>query len=578
MMARHGSQRESQQDGNQDFEAAPSAIPEKADPHMAAQPFIRLPVRHPVRFLKGIVLLIGSSLKLKLILSVVGIVGLALGSAPWSTVKMQERQLLLDAQEHLESVQTLLKTVVAANMLIGNREDIQRLIEMVGSKEDIKLVRIFDTDGVIHFSSNPDERGNHVGATELPRYRGATDPVILSTERGVVTHTLLQPMFNEPACHSCHPPEQKVLGILQISLSLDETWRRIAGLRRSALWATLIALAVIIGGISLSFTLFIGQPLDRLVAVMAQAERGDLGARSKADRGDEIGRLAGHFNEMVSKLDIAHQELERYHHEQLARADRLATIGEMAAAIAHEIRNPLTGISGVLSVLSRDFPGDDPRREVVRQSHLLIDRLNKSVEDILHYSRPSLPHFQPVDLGSVIKQSLSLVEGEARKARVRVVNQTTSGQGSDAESPIVNADPQQILQVSINLVLNALQATAAGGEVFVRTDVVDNHGGERRVRIEITDNGKGMTAEEVAKAFHPFFSTKAQGTGLGLAIAKQIVEQHHGVIALYSTPGQGTRVRVELPAHQPPAERGSAESGSAESGSAESGSAESDKT
>ncbi len=561
-MVCHGSQKESQ-GSKHDFETAPSASPERTEPRTGVQLFIRLPLRHPVRFLKGIAALVGSSLRLKLILSIVLVVGLALGSAPWSTVKMQERQLLLDAQEHLEAVQTLLKTVVAANMLIGNREDIQRLVEMVGSKADIKLVRIFDTEGVIRFSSNPAERGNHVGATELPRYRGATDPVILSTEGGTVTHTLLQPMFNQPACHSCHSPEQKVLGILQIGLSLDETWGRIAGLRRSALWATVIALAVIVGGISLSFTLFIGQPLDRLAAVMAQAERGDLGARAKADRGDEIGRLARHFNEMVSKLDVAHQELEHYHHEQLARADRLATIGEMAAAIAHEIRNPLTGISGVLSVLSRDFPGDDPRREVVRQSHLLINRLNKSVEDILHYSRPSLPHFQPVDLDSVIAQSLSLVEGEARKARVRVVNQNTLEQRPDAEAPTVNADPQQILQVVINLVLNAIQATAAGGEVFLRTAVVGNHGGERSARIEITDNGKGMTAEEVAKAFHPFFSTKAQGTGLGLAIAKQIVEQHHGVIALHSTPGQGTRVQVELPAHQPSAERGSAESGKA---------------
>jgi hypothetical protein len=501
-----------------------------------------------MQFPKRITAALGSSLKLKLILFILSILGLTVGIAPWSAIKMQERQLLKSSQEHLRALQELLKTIISTSMIAEDRENVQRVIEVIGLHEDVKEVRIFDTNGVIHFSSHADERGTRLSPTEESSYHGLTDPVIVVREGETVRHTLLQPMFNQPACFKCHPSDQKVLGILQISLSLDQTWRQLANLKRSALIATLITGGVVVLGIWLSLTLLIDQPLQQLVAVMGRAEGGDLSARAEIHNTDELGRLAGHFNEMISKLDGAQQELARYHQEQLARADRLATIGEMAAAIAHEIRNPLTGISGVLSVLTRDFPDDDPRREIVRQTHLLIERLNKSVEDVLHYSRPSVPQFHPVKLGDTIAQTLSLVEGEAKKAQVRVLQEPVDQDG-DSASSTVNADAHQLQQVFMNLMLNAIQATPAGGQISIRTHVSKNGDSRKLIGVEIEDSGKGMTAAEAAKAFHPFFSTKAQGTGLGLAIAKQIVEQHQGQISLRSEPGKGTCVRVVLPVY-----------------------------
>jgi signal transduction histidine kinase len=286
--------------------------------------------------------------------------------------------------------------------------------------------------------------------------------------------------------------------------------------------------------------------LQRLVEVMERAAQGDFSARAQTRQKDEIGQLARRFNDMIAKLQIAQEELQRYHHEQLARAERLATIGEMAAAIAHEIRNPLTGISGALSVLSRGFPNDDPRREIVRETHLLIDRLNKSVQEILVYSRPAQPQLQAVNVDDVVNRALLLVEGAAQKAKVDIIRQSAADSGA-AALPTVPADPHQIQQVLMNLVLNAVQATPAGGRVSIRTYLSRDHDRADCACIEIEDNGKGMTSEEAAKAFQPFFSTKTEGTGLGLPIAKQIVEQHGGRISLDSTSGKGTCVRVELP-------------------------------
>ncbi len=501
-------------------------------------------------FATGIARAIRSSLKLKLVLFIIALLGLTIGIAPWSAIRMQQAQLLRASHEHLRTLHEMLRdAIVDTCMLTGNPDSVQQLLESVSRHQEVEAARLFDTAGLIRYSSHLQERGGRLSPAELSRFFGQPDPMLVSGEGGTTVHTLVRPMFNQPACTKCHPADQKILGILQVSLSLNPVWQQLATLKRSAIVATLIALAVIVVGVWLSLTLFVDQPLQRLVAVMARAEGGDLSARVQADSSDELGRLARNFDSMISKLDTAQQELARYHQEQLARADRLATIGEMAAAIAHEIRNPLTGISGALSVLSRNFAADDPRRDIVRETHLLIDRLNKSVEEILHYSRPSQPQLHIVHLADIIERTVSLLEGEARKARVSITKQSNDPAGSAL--PAVNADPYQLQQVLTNLVLNAIQASTGGGEIRIRAFAADNTAGQPCACVEIEDSGKGMSADEIAKAFQPFFSTKAQGTGLGLAIAKQIVEQHGGFIALRSTPGTGTCVEVELPAYSP---------------------------
>lgn len=499
---------------------------------------------------------IRSSLKLKLVLFIIALLGLTIGIAPWSAIRMQQWQLLRASHEHLRTVHEMLRdAIVDTCMLTGNPDAVQQLLESVSRHQEVEAVRLFDTAGSIRYSSHPEERGGRLSPAELSRFYGQPDPVLISGEGGATVHTLVRPMFNQPACTTCHPADQKILGILQVSLSLNPVWQQLATLKRSAIVATMIALAVIVVGVWLSLTFFVDQPLQRLVAVMARAEGGDLSARVQTDSSDELGRLARNFDSMISKLETAQQELARYHQEQLARADRLATIGEMAAAIAHEIRNPLTGISGALSVLSRNFSTDDPRRDIVRQTHLLIDRLNKSVEEILHYSRPSQPQMQVAHLDDIINRTVSLLEGEARTARVSIIKEDVDPTGGVGPLPAVNADPYQLQQVVTNLVLNAIQASTAGGEIRIRTRATDNTAGQSCACIEIEDSGKGMSTDEVAKAFHPFFSTKAQGTGLGLAIAKQIVEQHGGRITLRSSLGTGTCVHVELPAYSPTASR-----------------------
>lgn len=482
------------------------------------------------------------SLKLKFTLIIVGVLALTVGVAPWGAIKMQEAQLLEASAQRLEALERMVATITSMYMLSEERHSVQQKLEATRDHQDIYRLRILTPDGVVAFSSHREEVGGRISNEELSQYIGRPEPLVRKTAGGI-THTLIRPLFNQPGCHSCHDAQKKVLGIIQVTLSLSDISQRIASLRESALVATLITLAVVSLGIWLSLSFLIDRPLQRLVEVMERVAGGDLSAQALVTSNDEIGQLAFRLNHMISELRAAQERLNAYHKEQLARADRLATIGEMAAAIAHEIRNPLTGIRGVLSVLSRDFPEDDARRGIIRQTNQLVDRLSKSVDDILHYSRPSPPRLQSVHLSEIVTPVVSLLSGEARKAGVALITETASVDGSRK----ANVDPHQIQQVLVNLILNALQATPAGGEVHIRA-TSSSVEGQQQIVLEIEDNGKGMNPGEVEKAFHPFFSTKAHGTGLGLAIAKQVVERHAGRISLSSTLGKGTLVRVEIPA------------------------------
>lgn len=500
-----------------------------------------------MRLVGAIKAAVANSFKAKLSLFLVVLLGLTIGVAPWCAIRLQEHQLRELSHSHLIAVRELLEKVVAASMLARNRDDIQQVIEALGRHEDVGRVRVLDTEGVIHFSAHPEELGRHVAGAELYAQDARGNLGMLNERDPAGDYTLVQPMRNETACHACHDPSRPVLGMLQVSLSADRARRQMAVLSRLAFGATVIALGGMVAGLWFGLSRLIDRPLGQLVQAMARAKQGDLGTRVATHSTDELGRVARHFNEMLSQLQFAQEAIERHRKEQMARADRLATIGEMATIVAHEIRNPITGIVGVISVLSRELASDDPRVRVVRETQHLIERLNKTVNDLEDYARPSPPDIKPVLLDHLIDRSLSVVDAAARQGAITIVRESSVPEKPEGTPRRVHVDPRQIQQALVNLILNAIQASPAGGQIRIRTGLSAEHGDPSWARIEIEDDGHGMSADQTARAFSPFFTTKTQGTGLGLAIARQIVEQHGGRVALFSRYEEGTQVRVELP-------------------------------
>ena len=283
------------------------------------------------------------------------------------------------------------------------------------------------------------------------------------------------------------------------------------------------------------------RPIKELSSAARKVAGGNFDVQVPADRLDEMGTLAGAFNEMTAKLSRA-RELEM----QLHQAEKGAVVGRLAAAIAHEIRNPLNYINLTLDHLRSSFaPADQNKRatfvKLTEQLKTEVARINRHISDFLKYSRPSKLELQTVDIRAEAEDALRLVEGRAEECGIK------TNIIQDGELPPVIADRESLRSVFTNLVINAVEAiNGVGGKVSIKL----SNPGPNSVRVEITDSGCGIAADDISKVFEPYFSTKETGTGLGLAIVKKAVDDHGGTINVTSKKGDGTTFTIILPAKE----------------------------
>ncbi|MFQ5429038.1 MAG: ATP-binding protein [Phycisphaerae bacterium] len=244
------------------------------------------------------------------------------------------------------------------------------------------------------------------------------------------------------------------------------------------------------------------------------------------------------MNETYREDLIRHMKIAEHteYEAKLSASEHLAAVGQLAASLAHEIKNPLAGISGAIQILGAGLAGDHPHKEIITEVLNQIDRLDAAVKDVLVYARPKPPDPARVNLGRALERALLLFRAQPAFRGVNVTCEDLSGEY------IVEVDETQIQQVFANLILNAAHACESGGRIFCRIGREDG-----RVRVTIEDDGIGIPEEILPRVFEPFFTTKAKGTGLGLPICRRIIEAHHGTLELQSEAGGGTRVTVLLP-------------------------------
>jgi signal transduction histidine kinase len=293
----------------------------------------------------------------------------------------------------------------------------------------------------------------------------------------------------------------------------------------------------ICGALLVVLTYTVQRPMVELQQKIAQLGGGDLSVSvSFAHRNDEIGDLGRNFNQMVQQLRENRHEIERLHRTQMSRAEHMATLGEMATGLAHEIRNPLAGIAGVIEIIGRDLPPTSPARAVVKDVRQEIARINRIVTDLLQTARPHPPKVRKSDLNTTVEHAVMLGRQQGLSKAVEITLH------KDPSLPEVEHDSDQIHQVLLNLLLNALQAIDHNGKIAVTLELQTSS-----AVIEVSDNGRGIPPELLPNIFRPFFTTKGDGTGLGLSLARRIIEDHQGRIDVTSTVGKGTTFTVVLP-------------------------------
>jgi len=285
----------------------------------------------------------------------------------------------------------------------------------------------------------------------------------------------------------------------------------------------------------------IQRPMVELQEKMAKVSEGELDvAVSFSRRNDEIGDLGRNFNHMMQQLRESREEIERLHRTQMSRAEHMATLGELATGLAHEIRNPLAGIAGVIEIVGRDLPSTSPARAVVKDVRQEIARINRTLTDLLETARPHPPQIRQSNLNTTVEHAVMLARQQVLSKPIRIELQKAP------DLPEVDHDSDQIHQVLLNLLLNAVQAMDGEGTVRVEIGSQESH-----AVLLVSDTGRGIPPQHLANIFRPFYTTKGNGTGLGLSLARRIVEEHHGRIEVSSVEGSGSKFTVLLPFHAP---------------------------
>jgi two-component system NtrC family sensor kinase len=281
-------------------------------------------------------------------------------------------------------------------------------------------------------------------------------------------------------------------------------------------------------------------PIKNLVSASHRWAKGDLDYRVKTTGTNEISELANTFNLMASSLKERDEKLKEYTSQQLMKSERLATLGQLAAGVAHEINNPLGAILMYTHLALEELEGNDNLRKNLEKAITEASRCKDIVKGLLDFAHQTEPKIEEADINETLERILDVVKDQALFHNVRITKNIC------AYLPKVSVDVGQIQQVFTNVVLNAAEAMAGNGELTITTRTASD---TEHIEIEFTDTGCGIPPQNLDKIFDPFFTTKevGRGTGLGLAVSYGIIARHQGTIEVKSEPNSGTTFTIRLP-------------------------------
>lgn len=521
------------------------------------------------------------------IAALIVVVELAFG---WWNGRAQEARLVDAVVQGGERLSRSITSATWHAMLANRREDAYAVLGAVGRRDGIERIRLFDGRGRVAFSTG-EEPWEGASLSEHPCtacHDGAAPAVRPLTPRrtriveeggrrllGVVTA-----IYNEPACSTAdchaHPPSRVVLGVLDVTMGLADVDASVADLRARTALLVAVEVAVLAVAVLLLMHFLVHRPIRHLVGATRAVAEMRLDAPFAVGDTTEIGVLGEAFDRMrvrlretLGQLEDARRDLQSRVEERtsqlraaqgkLIQSDRLASLGQLAGVVAHEINNPLSAVLNLSVLMERLMRGggvppgrEEEFRRYLNQVSTETARAARIVQDLLAFSRRARPQRVPTELNAVVERTLAVVRHKLDLTRTRLDLELAPG------LPPVECDPGQVEQVVLNLVMNAAEAMPKGGAVRVRT----SHDAEGDALVlEVSDSGAGIAPEHLQRIFEPFFTTKeaGKGVGLGLAVVYGIVDAHRGSVDVRSEPGRGTTFRVTLPLHPAPAPASAAE-------------------
>ncbi len=489
--------------------------------------------------------------------------------------KHQEKELLQNSVKYGYSFVDYIKKSTRYGMLTFQELVIQQTVEAIGSAEGVMDVRILDSQGKVRYSSKKEDVGIvfPANAPICQTCHVSGKPVkdtpswsIHKGDRNFRVLNFVQPIYNETACYTsachAHSKDQRVLGVIEANLSLEILDTSI---KKQGIAITVYVLAflfVISVVLCLILWNLVSTPVSMLAQGMERVAGGDLAYTIDLNRKDEMGELANAFNAMTSDLNKAKNELMEWGNTlekkvqektaaihraqaQLIHSEKLASLGRMAAGVAHEINSPLTGIVTFGHLLQKKFtPGSQEREDI----DVIIDQANRCstiIRGLLGFARASAAEKALTNINDVLHSSMNIVQHKADFFNIKLV--------TDFEPSLmyIRADSSQLQQVFLNMIMNAADAMESKGTLTITTRNVVEDSGDF-VEVVFSDTGPGIPKENLEKLFEPFFTTKpvGKGTGLGLAVSHGIIQDHGGSITVKTKINEGSSFIIRLPAER----------------------------
>jgi len=521
------------------------------------------------------------SFKLFMVLLLIVIISFRMYSAISSN--LQEKILEDTVRTSAYRVSDVVKESLYRLMLRNERDALYQSIQILGNEPGMESIRIYNKKGEIKFSTKENEMGQSVDMKAEACYtcHVAGEPIqslpmkkktrIYRAEDGRRVMGMINPIRNAPECANAachvHPQSQTILGVLDVQMSLNE-------LDQARFRAKMFAGSIFIGFVFLTLILvafvvyyLIYRPVHNLRVGTASLANGKLETRIKMQRRDELGMLARSFNNMAANLESADTKLKNWSnqlekrieektaeleliHQEMLQVEKMASLGKMAASVAHELNNPLAGIVTYAKLLKKKIQNilteNAEKTKIINELDLIRSesmRCGNIVRNLLAFSRGKTTHFRECVLKDIVDDALKIIRHHLELAPIEISVHI------EIQPTTIICDPDQLMQSFVALLINAIEAMPDGGQLEFTARNSEN---ADWVVIEIRDTGIGIPDDVKDKILEPFFTTKTDknGVGLGLAVVYGIIQRHKGKMWLESREKQGTTVFIELPIKQ----------------------------
>lgn len=521
------------------------------------------------------------SLSAKLVLSLVVSMSLVFGLLGYLIIRLHRQHLEHSTLLSAERVSDVIRRSTTYEMLRNDREDLYNAMQTMADQPGVVKVRIFDQEGRISYSTDSAEINHVVDKSGEACYgcHNRSQPLarlnrpdrfriyrIRGRQRvlGIITPIENQAACANASCHA-HPESQRILGVLDTNLSLAAADAQMVQSTDRMLAYMFFALLTV-GVLSGVFVWrVVGRPIQKLKHATERLSQGKLGYQIENNAHDEVGDLARSFNDMSSQLHAANEEIVAWAktledrvvqkteelkraHDHMLHVEKMASMGKMAAVVAHEVNNPLSGILTYAKLLRKwTMTGQvshEKHDDAVQCLELIAAesrRCGDLIKNLLTLSRTAPMNLEVIDLYTVVDRCLLLVRHPLELGGVQLQEDMPEN------LPPLNCDPAQLEQVFLALITNAMDAMPRGGNLWLQAQF---HEQQNEIEIRVRDDGAGIPPDVLPKLFEPFFTTKERGhgVGLGLAISRGIVERHGGRIEVQSVLGKGTTFIIALPA------------------------------